>query len=84
MTAATTFNFLNSVTNAKPFDVCTHLLDDAYDLVAWDHGVHAVFPLIARLVQVGVADAAVFDVEQDIVCARLAALYLKRSKWLCC
>ncbi len=46
--------------------------DDADDLVARNHGVHGVAPLIAGLVDVGVADAAELDVDENVIGARLA------------
>ena len=46
----------------------------AHDLVARDHGEDGAAPLVARLVDVGVADAAEEDVDQHVVRARVAAL----------
>ena len=48
--------------------------DAADDLVAGDHGEEVVAPLAADLVDVGVADAAVVDGEDDVVGVGLAAV----------
>ncbi len=49
----------------------------ADDLVAGDHGVHGVAPLVAGLVDVGVADAAELDVDEDVVGAGVAVLVVE-------
>ena len=46
----------------------------ADDLVAGHHGIHRAAPLVAHLVDVGVADAAVGDLDDHIARARFAAL----------
>ena len=43
--------------------------DDARDLVAGDHREDRHAPLVPRLVDVGVADAAVLDVDLHVVAA---------------
>lgn len=48
--------------------------DDAGDLVAGDHGVGGRAPLAADVVDVGVADAAVLDLDEDVVGADITAL----------
>ncbi len=48
--------------------------DAADDLVAGDHGEEHVAPLAADLVDVGVADAAVVDGEDDVVGVGVAAV----------
>ncbi|MNV40938.1 hypothetical protein D3C71_1325590 [compost metagenome] len=54
-------------------DVLAHLRDAADDFVARHHRVHRIAPIAARLMQVGMANAAVQDVNQHVVVARLAA-----------
>ena len=51
--------------------------DDADDLVAGDHGVDRVAPLVAGLVDVGVADAAELNVYEDVVGPGLAVFVVK-------
>ena len=47
--------------------------DAANDLMTWDHGVHGAAPLVADLMDVGVADAAVEDLDDDVGWAGIAA-----------
>ena len=54
--------------------------DAADDLVAGNHGVHGAAPLVAHLVDVGVADAAVVDCNDDVGGARFAAVKVKRGE----
>jgi len=55
------------------FGRASHPNDPPYDLVAGNEGIDRVAPLVARHVQVGVADAAVEDVNGDFRRAGLAA-----------
>src|SRR5436305_827110 len=50
----------------------------ADDFMARHHRVNTVAPVIASLMQIGVADTAVQNVDHDIVRTRLAALKKKR------
>ena len=54
--------------------------DVADDFVAGDHGVDGAAPLIADLVDVGVADAAEVDCNDDVIGARFAAVEVKRGE----
>src|SRR5439155_25457596 len=56
------------------------LPDAAHDLVARHHGECRTAPLAARLVNVAVTDAAVEDVDQHIVRARLAPFDRERRE----
>ena len=51
------------------------------DFVSRDHGIDRVAPVVARLMQIGMADAAVEDLDRHIVGARIAAFELKRNQW---
>src|SRR4051812_14848709 len=46
----------------------------SYDFVAGHDGVDRIVPLVARLVEIGVADAAIQDVDHYIVRERMTAL----------
>ena len=48
--------------------------------MAGDHGVHGAAPLVADLVDVGVADAAVVDGDDDVGGAGLAAVEVERGE----
>ena len=54
-------------------DLVADLRDGAGDLVAGDHREVAAAPLVTGLVDVGVADAGVGDVDDDVVRLRVAA-----------
>ena len=62
----------------------THLVADssdvADDLVAGNHGIGGLAPLVADLMYVGVTDAAVGDFDEDVVGAGVAALKLVRGE----
>ena len=58
-------------------DVGAYGGDFADDLVAGDHGVDGVAPLVAGLVDVGVADAAELDVDEDVVGAGVAVFVVE-------
>ena len=65
-------------------DRAADLYDAADDFVAGHHRVDGVVPFVARLVQVGVADAAIEDVDDDVGGQRFAALdgkWRERRKW---
>jgi len=55
-------------------DLVTHRGDPANDLVAGHQRVHGDAPFVARLVDVGMANATVEDLDGDVVRARGAAL----------
>ena len=55
-------------------DLGADLADHAGDLVAGHHREQGLAPLLAGLVDVGVADAGVRDVDHHVVRARVAAL----------
>ncbi|MNR10547.1 hypothetical protein D3C85_1268040 [compost metagenome] len=61
-------------------DVLADLGDPADDLMARHHGIHGIAPVPARLVQVGMADAAVEDFDQYVVVARFAAGEIERDE----
>ena len=48
--------------------------DAADDLMARDHGIDRAAPVVAGVVDVGVADAAIENVDHDVVGARIAPL----------
>ena len=48
-------------------DLAADARDNAGNLVPRHHGKHAAAPFVARLMNVGVADAAIFDLYDDIV-----------------
>lgn len=54
----------------------SHLGDDARQLVPGDDGVPGVAQVIPSKMDVGVTDAAVFDVELDVVGSRLVTFDL--------
>ena len=54
--------------------------DTAHDLVPGHHGEDRAAPFVAGLVNVGMANAAIEDVDQDLVGARLAPLDAVRGK----
>jgi hypothetical protein len=58
----------------RALDLVADGADPADDLVAGDDRPGLVAPLAADEVQVGVADAAVEDIDRDVAGARLAAL----------
>jgi len=63
----------DSVTDLPFLNLMAGLHYRADDLVAGHHREDRCAPLAAGLMNVGVADAAVFDVDQHVVLARLAA-----------
>src|SRR5262249_43061090 len=68
------------IADAKLGDLAADLRDAADDLVSRNHGIERARPLVARLVDVGVADAAELDVDDDVVRSGLAALDGQRSE----
>ncbi|MHC2543083.1 hypothetical protein ACVINY_003731 [Sinorhizobium meliloti] len=62
------------VADLEPGDLGADCPDDADDLVARYHGEGRIAPFVARLVDVGMADAAIFDVDHHVVVARFATL----------
>lgn len=64
----------HQVTDLVRGDLVAHRRDPADDLVARHQRVHGNAPFVARLVDVGVAHAAVQDVDGDVIRARAAAL----------
>src|SRR5581483_8183988 len=71
------------VDHAADADAVTHLVRghpcpdlgyDADDLVAWDDGKRLRAPVTADGVDVGVADACVLDLDEDVVGADVPAL----------
>ncbi len=54
--------------------------DAANNLVAGDHGIDGVAPLVAGHVEIGVADSAVEDFNGDFGGARLATRKVVRSQ----
>ena len=65
---------------AEARDRPAHLADAADDLVARDDRVGRALPLVADLVEIRMADAAVEDVEDDVVGERFAALDRERRE----
>ncbi|KAG1260497.1 hypothetical protein G6F65_015042 [Rhizopus arrhizus] len=61
-------------------DVLAHLGDAADDFVAGHHRIDGVAPIAARLMQIGMADAAVEDVDQHIVVAGFAPGETERNE----
>src|SRR6185503_20818535 len=59
-----------------------HRGDGADDLVARNDRVAAVMPVVAALVQVGMADASVSDLDRDIVRPKRAAFDRHRLEGL--
>src|SRR5262249_24884434 len=49
----------------------------AHNLVSWDHRQRAAAPFIPGLMDVGVANAAIVDLDQDVAAAELAAFESK-------
>ena len=65
------------------FDGAADFDDAADDLVARNHGInggHDAFPLIANLMQIGVADAAEEDLDLNVLGTRIAARNGERSE----
>ena len=50
----------------------------ADDLMARNHGIKRIAPVIARLMEVGMADAAIKDVDLDVMRAGIATLETER------
>jgi len=61
-------------------DMCAHFRDASYNFMAGYHGVDGSAPLIAYLVDIGVADAAVQDFDFDIVGSHRAAFNGERGE----
>src|SRR5258707_334567 len=69
--------------------VFVHFASDCWDydqdFVSGHHGedgfLKKITPLIACLMNVGMANAAIFDIDDDVVLAGLAPLERKRCKW---
>ena len=55
----------------------------AHDFMPGDTRVHRVLPFIARLVDVGMANAAIENLKLDILRAWLASLDVHRGQWRC-
>ena len=68
------------VADLEVLDVRANRADPADDLVARHHRVDAAAPFVAGLVQVGMAHAAVEDVDHHVVRARIAALERMRCQ----
>jgi hypothetical protein len=68
------------VSGMEALDLTAHGGDAADDFVSGDHRVGGVGPLVARGVQIRVADAAVEDVELDVLGQRLSAGEGKRRE----
>ena len=62
------------IAGLEALDVGTHLGHPPHDLVAGDHGEQRAAPLVPHLVDIGVADAAVGDLDQHIVGTHRPAL----------
>src|SRR3954468_18414172 len=62
------------IAGLEPGNLATDSGDAADDLVAGHHGEDAARPFVARLMDVGVADAAEQDFDGDVVWLRLAPL----------
>jgi hypothetical protein len=54
--------------------------DPPDDLVPGNHGEHPVSPLVANLMNIGMADAAIEDLDQDVFGTRVPALEVERSQ----
>lgn len=54
--------------------------DDAGDFVSRNHGENGAAPLIARLMNIGMADSTELDIDGNIVLARLASFECIRCK----
>jgi hypothetical protein len=65
------------IADRKNFDVTAYLGDPADDFMARHHRVSASAPVIAGLVQIGVANAAIKHLHRDIVRPQRAALEIK-------
>ncbi len=70
----------DAVADLVPLDLGADGGDPADDLVARDHGVAAGAPVVARLVQVGVADPAIEDFHRHIVGAQGATVEGERRQ----
>jgi hypothetical protein len=75
------------IANTKPGDVVTDGGDASDDLMPRNDWIDRLSPFVARHVQIGVTDAAVEDLDLDIVRANVAALNVERrerSLWGLC
>jgi hypothetical protein len=71
-------SYTSQVAHLESFNMIAHLCYTAYNFMAGYHRVNSILPLIAYLVQVGVANAAVQDLYLYIMRAWLPAL---QAKW---
>ncbi len=72
----------DAVADGMPGDLGADLGDDPGDLMAGDDGVGHRTPLTARVVDVGVADAAELDLDEDVVRAEVTTLDGRRTEGL--
>ena len=70
----------NQVADAKLRDLGADGGHAADDFVAWNRRIDSPLPLVSHCVEVGVADAAVEDVERDIARTRGSALESERCE----
>ena len=68
------------VADGVPRDLGADRGDDSSNLVARHHGIHGRPPIGADMVDVGVADAAVFDLVENVVGAHFAAGEFERGE----
>ena len=71
----------DTVADSHRGDVAANLRHDARDLMAGDHREDRGEPLLASLMDVGVADPGVLDIDADIVGPDFATRHRKRFKW---
>ncbi|MCY1426608.1 hypothetical protein D9M71_424310 [compost metagenome] len=70
----------NPVADLEAADIAAHCSDMADDLMAGHNGVYRVVPVVVDLVGIGVADAAVSDIDGDVVRAQGPTFETERSE----
>jgi hypothetical protein len=71
----------NTISNFITGDLGADLGYDPDNLVAWHHREDRATPFIANLMDIGMADATKFNIDDDIVFFRITAVKLKRFKF---
>jgi hypothetical protein len=71
----------SAIPDFEPLYLAAYSFHRAHDLVPGHHRESSLTPLLAGLVNIGVANAAVLDINDYIMFPRLAALERKRNKW---
>lgn len=74
----------HKVANFKIFHLFARCCNEAYNFVAGNKGIKSVLPLVARGMNVGMADPAIKNLDLNIVRPKISSINCKRTKWSRC